>query len=127
MPKLNHISIAVKDANKFAELYEALFDIKFTPVKLLDSQKVYLRFGETEGAKIELISPASTDSPISKFLEKKGEGLHHICLEVENLDKALEGLKKKGVDIIGEPTIGGSGKNIVFLHPRSMKARSRAT
>lgn len=119
MPKLNHVSIGVKDINKFAELYERLFGIEFSPAKLLDSQKVYLRFGETEGAKLELISPVSADSPISKFLEKRGEGLHHICLEVDNLDLALEGLKKKGVEVIGAPTIGGSGKNIVFLHPRS--------
>ncbi len=119
MPKLNHVSIAVKDIDKFAELYKKLFGIKFTPGRLVDSQKVYLRFGETEGAKIELTSPASPESPIAKFLEKRGEGLHHICLEVENLDRTLDYLKKKEVEIIGSPTVGGSGKRIVFLHPRS--------
>lgn len=119
MPKLNHVSIAVKNANKFAELYQALFDIKFSPAKLLDSQKVYLRFGETDGAKIELTSPSSPESPITKFLEKRGEGLHHICLEVENLDQTLDDLRKKEVEIIGKPTVGDSGKRIVFLHPRS--------
>jgi len=119
MPKLNHVSIAVKDVDKFAELYERLFGVRFSATKHLDSQKVYLRFGETEGAKIELTSPSSPDSPIAKFLEKKGEGLHHICLEVDNLDMVLDDLKKKGVEIIGIPTIGGSGKKIVFLHPRS--------
>jgi len=119
MPKLNHVSIAVKDINKFAELYDKLFGITFSSTKHLDSQKVYLRFGETEGAKLELISPSSADSPISKFLEKRGEGLHHICLEVDNLDMVLDGLKKKGVEIIGTPTTGGSGKKIAFLHPGS--------
>ena|SRR3972149_3173969 len=119
MPKLNHVSIAVREINKFAELFEKLFGVKFSPVKNLDSQRVYLRLGETEGTKIELISPSAADSPISKFLEKRGEGLHHICLEVENLDTALQDLKKKGVEIIGPPTPGGSEKKIVFLHPKS--------
>ncbi len=119
MQRLNHVSIAVKDVDKFAELYERLFGIRFSATKHLDSQKVHLRFGETGEAKIELIAPSDVDSPISKFLEKRGEGLHHICLEVENLNLALEGLKKKGVEIIGAPTIGGSGKKIVFLHPKS--------
>src|SRR3990170_7372411 len=110
MPKLNHVGIAVTEINKFAELFEKLFGVKFSPVKNLDSQRVYLRLGETEGTKIELISPSAADSPISKFLEKRGEGLHHICLEVENLDNTLEELKRKGVEIIGTPGIGGSGK-----------------
>ena len=119
MPKLNHISIAVKEMDKFIQIYETLFGIRFSPIKQLNSQKVYLSFGETEGAKIELVSPSEKDSPISQFLEKRGEGLHHICLEVENLDKALDDLKKKGVEIIGTPTRGGSGKKIVFLNPGS--------
>ena len=119
MTKLSHISIAVRGINKFARLYENLFGIKFSSPKFLQSQKVNLSFGETEGVKLELISPASEDSPIAKFLVKKGEGLHHICLEVENLDLTLEDLKKKGVEVIGAPTIGGSGKRIVFLHPKS--------
>ena len=122
MLKLNHVSIAVKDISKFAELYETLFDIKFSPAKHLNSQKIYLRFGKTEGAELELISPSSADSPISKFLEKRGEGLHHICLEVDNLDVVLDDLGKKGVEIIGTPTIGGSGQRIVFLDPRSTGA-----
>ena len=118
MAKLSHISIAVRDINKFANLYESLFGIKFSDQKSVESQKVNLSFGNTEGTKLELISPASEGSPIAKFLEKKGEGLHHICLEVENLDEVLDDLKKKEVEIIGVPTIGGSGKRIVFLHPR---------
>ena len=119
MPRLNHISIAVRDINKFAKLYENLFDIRFSSPKFLQSQKVNLSFGETKGVKLELISPSSEDSPIAKFLEKRGEGLHHICLEVDNLDVVLDDLKKKRVEIIGTPTMGGSGKKIVFLHPKS--------
>src|SRR4030067_1782017 len=119
MPRLNHVSIAVRDINKFARLYENLFGIKFSSPKFLQSQKVNLSCGETEGVKLELVSPPSEDSPIAKFLVKKGEGLHHICLEVENLDLALDGLKKKDVEILGAPAIGGSGKKIIFLHPKS--------
>ena len=117
--KINHISIAVRDIRKFAELYATLFGIKFKPAKLSEGQKVYLSFGETEGTGLELISPATDDSPVSKFLDKRGEGLHHICFEVENLEQSLRNLKSKGVEIIGEPSGGGAGKRIVFLHPRS--------
>lgn len=119
MVKLNHVSIAVKDIQKFTDLYSSLFGIWFSPQKLLEAQKVKLSFGETGGAKLELISPSSEDSPIAKFLDKRGEGLHHICLEVENLAGTLERLKKKGIELIGEPLRGGSGKKIVFLHPKS--------
>ncbi|OGC92805.1 MAG: methylmalonyl-CoA epimerase [candidate division Zixibacteria bacterium RBG_16_48_11] len=117
--RINHISIAARDIQKFAELYEVLFGIKFKPATLLEGQKVYLSFGETEGTGLELISPATDDSPVSKFLDKRGEGLHHVCFEVENLEQSLQSLKSKGVEIIGEPSEGGTGKKIVFLHPRS--------
>jgi len=119
LTKINHFSIAVKDIQKFADLYSTLFGIRFTLPELLKTQNAYLSFGETEGAKLELISPVSEDSPVWKFLDKRGEGLHHVCFEVENLEQSLQSLKSKGVEIIGEPSEGGTGKKIVFLHPRN--------
>lgn len=119
MLKLSHVSIAVRDIQKFVELYSSLFGIGFSPPKLVEAHKVKISMGEIQGAKLELVSPASESSPISRYLDKKGEGLHHICFEVANLDETLKNLRKKSVEIIGEPSRGGSGKKIIFLHPKS--------
>ena len=119
MLRLNHISIAVRDIQKFGELYSRLFGLSFSSPKSVDTQKVKLSFAEIQGAKLELISPASGEGSIPTFLDKKGEGLHHICFEVGGLDEVLEDLMKKGVEVIGKPTMGSSGKRIVFLHPKS--------
>ena len=117
--KISHVSVAVKDITKFNQLFSHLFGVNFTAPKTLNDQKVKLSFGETEGSKLEVISPSSPDSSVAKFLEKRGEGLHHICFEVEDLGRVLADLKTKGVEVIGEPKLGGSGKKIVFLHPKS--------
>src|SRR5574341_1660019 len=79
------------------------------------SQKVKVAFGNFNGTKLELTSPVSSDSPISRFLEKRGDGLHHICLEVDNLEKSLEELKQKGTEPLGKISTGSSGKKIVFI------------
>jgi methylmalonyl-CoA epimerase len=119
MPKLNHVSIAVRDIRKFAELYSRLFGIQFSSPRQVESQKVELSFAQTEGVKRELISPGAADSPVGKFLDQRGEGLHHICLEVQDIEQTVADLKEKGVEILGQPSVGGSGKKIVFLHPKS--------
>ncbi|MCI0530706.1 MAG: methylmalonyl-CoA epimerase [candidate division Zixibacteria bacterium] len=117
--KLSHVSIAVDDLEKFTKLYSELFGIKFSSPQLLENQKVNLCFGDTEGARLEITSPSAPDSPVSKYLDKKGPGLHHLCLEVENLEETLKYLSNKRVELIGSPSIGSSGKKIIFLHPRS--------
>src|SRR3990170_3981747 len=113
--KIDHISIAVRDIQAFGKIFSELFGIKFSPEKEVAEQKVKVAFGNFDGAKLELISPASADSPISKFLENRGNGLHHICFEVDNLEKCLEELKQKGVDALGRISTGSYGKIIVFL------------
>ncbi len=113
--KIDHISIAVKNIQSFGKIFSELFGIEFGPEKEVPDQKVKVAFGNLNGTKLELTSPASLDSPISKFLEKRGDGLHHICLEVDNLEKALESLKEKGVEPLGKVSTGSYGKKIVFL------------
>ncbi len=113
--KIDHISIAVKDIQSFGKLFSELLEIEFGPAKEVPDQKVKVAFGNFNGTKLELTSPASPDSPISKFLEKRGDGLHHICLEVDNLEKCLEELKQKGVEPLGKISTGSYGKKIVFL------------
>ena len=113
--KIDHISIAVKDIKTFGKIFSELFGIDFGPEKEVPDQKVKVAFGNFNGAKLELTSPTSPDSPISKFLVKRGDGLHHICLEVDNLEETLEKLKEKGVEPIGKVSTGSYGKKIVFL------------
>ena len=97
------------------KIFSELFGIDFGSEKEVEEQKVKVCFGNLNGTKLELISPLASDSPISKFLEKRGDGLHHICLEVENLEKSLKELKKKGVEPTGKISYGSYGKKIVFL------------
>jgi len=113
--KIDHISIAVKDIKSFGKIFSGLFGVNFGPEQEVPDQKVKVSFGSFNGPKLELTSPTSSDSPISKFLEKRGDGLHHICLEVDNLEKCLEELKQKGVEPLGKISTGSYGKKIAFL------------
>jgi len=113
--KIDHISIAVKDIESFGKIFSGLFGINFGAEQEVPEQKVKVAFGSFDGAKIELTEATSPDSPISKFLDKRGDGLHHICLEVDNLEKCLEELKQKGVEPLGKISSGSYGKKIVFL------------
>ena len=113
--KIDHISIAVKDIKSFGKIFSDLFGANFGPEQEVTDQKVKVSFGNFNGSKIELTAPTSPDSPISKFLEKRGDGLHHICLEVDNLEKCLEELKQKGVKPLEKISTGSYGKKIVFL------------
>ncbi|EQB63888.1 MAG: hypothetical protein RBG1_1C00001G1467 [candidate division Zixibacteria bacterium RBG-1] len=113
--KIDHISIAVKDISTFGKIFSELFGISFGAEREVPDQKVKVVFGTFNGSKIELTAPASPDSPIAKFLEKRGDGLHHICLEVDNLEKCLQELKQKGVEPLGKISTGSYGKKIVFL------------
>lgn len=113
--KIDHISIAVKDIKKFGKIFSDLFGANFGLEQEVPDQKVKVAFGNFNGSKIELTAPTSPDSPISNFIEKRGDGLHHICLEVDNLEKCLEELKQKGVEPLGKISTGSYGKKIVFL------------
>ncbi len=113
--KIDHISIVVRDIQVFGKIFSELFGIEFGPQREVPDQKVKVAFGNFNGTKLELTSPTSSDSPISKFLEKRGDGLHHICLEVDSLEKCLEELKQKGAEPLGKISFGSYGKKIVFL------------
>lgn len=118
--KIDHISIATRDIEKFTKLFLELFGIEFGSISDLPSQKVKICFSRSKDANLEVISPLTEDSPVAKFLEKRGEGLHHICLEVENIEEALKELKQKKINLIDEkPIIGGYGKKVAFIHPKS--------
>jgi methylmalonyl-CoA/ethylmalonyl-CoA epimerase len=117
--KIDHIGIAVKDLEKACDAFDKL-GIKVAGKEDVKEQKVKIAFLPVDDSELELLESTSPDSPITKFIEKKGEGIHHIAFKVKNIDKILEKLKKKGVRLIDEKSrYGAGGAKIAFLHPKS--------
>lgn len=117
---IDHIGIAVKSIEESLKVWEVALGIACTGVEEVEEQKVKTAFLPVKDTEIELLEATGDDSPIAKFIEKKGEGLHHISLRVENLEKALSELKEKGVRLIDEtPRYGAGGAKIAFVHPKS--------
>ena len=116
MPKLDHIGIAVRSLES-ARIYEDL-GLTIDHVETVETQKVKTAFLSAGDSNLELLEPTSPDSPIAKFIEKRGEGIHHICLRVDDIDSHLESLKAKGYRLINEhPVPGAHGCRVAFLHP----------
>ena len=115
--KVNHIGIGVKDLEKATKLWTEAFGVKANPpVEEGDMRIVMLRLGDLL---VELIAPAGETGVMAKFLEKRGEGIHHICYEVDNIRSAMDELASKGIELVDkEPREGVEGL-IAFLHPKS--------
>jgi methylmalonyl-CoA/ethylmalonyl-CoA epimerase len=119
LKKIDHTGIAVKSLDQAVQFYEYL-GISPYSYEAVESQKVKVAFLKVGESNIELLEPTSEDSPIAKFLKKKGEGIHHICYEVEDLTAILKSLKENGVKLLNEdPVAGAHGKKVAFLHPKS--------
>ena len=117
---IEHVAIAVNDLEHPADLFGNLLGIKRTSNEEIHDQKVITDIFDTGSGKVELLKATSDDSPITKFLEKRGPGVHHIAFRVDNLALALEELSAAGVNLIDtEPRIGAEGMLIAFLHPKS--------
>jgi methylmalonyl-CoA/ethylmalonyl-CoA epimerase len=119
--KIEHIGIAVKNLEQAIQTFEKLLGTKCYKIEEVEDQKVktaFLKVGET---KIELLEATSQDSPIAKFLEKRGEGIHHIAFEVQNLENKLLELRELNFQLIDEkPKIGAEEFLIAFVHPKSV-------
>lgn len=117
---VEHIGIAVKNLNEAIRLYENIFGLKCYQVEEVPDQKVKTAFFMVGQTKIELLESTSADGPIGKFIEKKGEGIHHIAFAVNGLAARLPYLEKQGIQLIDkQPRKGAEGLNIAFLHPKS--------
>jgi methylmalonyl-CoA/ethylmalonyl-CoA epimerase len=115
-PVLDHIGIAVKSLDE-ARIYEAL-GLTVDHRETVGSQGVKTAFLSVGDSHLELLEPLTPDSPVGRFIEKRGEGIHHICLRVRDLEAHLERLKKKGFRLIDEaPVPGAQGCRVAFLHP----------
>lgn len=118
--KIDHLGIATKEIAEALKFWEGALGLENVHTEEVEDQKVrvaMLPIGETN---IELLEPTSDDSPITKFLEKRGGGIHHIAIEVEDIEKHLEKLKSEGAKLIDEtPRIGAEGCLVAFVHPKS--------
>jgi methylmalonyl-CoA/ethylmalonyl-CoA epimerase len=116
MTKLDHIGIAVKSLEA-AKIYE-LLGLTVGHTETVETQKVNTAFLSVGDSNLELLEPTSPDSPIAKFIEKRGEGIHHICLRVDDIEAHLERLKAEGYRLVNEaPVPGAHGCRVAFLHP----------
>jgi len=119
MQKCEHIGIAVKNIAASLALFEKLLDTKCYKQELVESECVNTAFLKTGETKIELLESTDPDGTISRFIEKRGEGIHHIAFEVADIDAEMERLKKEGfVLLTEEPKAGADNKLVCFLHPR---------
>lgn len=120
MLKVEHIGIAVKSLEKSVPLFEKLLNSTCYKTEVVENDGVTTAFFLQDGTKIELLEPIGEDSFVGKFLRKRGEGVHHIALEVEDIYAEMERLAGEGFQIINrEPRTGADGKLVCFLHPQS--------
>ena len=119
--KIDHIGIAVLDLEKGIENYETLLGLKCMCVEEIEEQRVKVAMIPVDNVNIELLESTHPEGPIARFLERKGEGFHHIAYRVKNIEEELGRLKERNVRLIDErPRIGAHGAKIAFIHPKSM-------
>lgn len=117
---IEHLGIAVANLEESIRYYEQVLGFKCYSIEEVKDQKVRTAFFKVGQTKIELLESTAPDGPIGKFIEKRGEGIHHIAFAVDGLQQSLDELKDKGVKLIDEqPRAGAEGLNIAFLHPKS--------
>ncbi|NNF85508.1 MAG: methylmalonyl-CoA epimerase [Winogradskyella sp.] len=120
MNKIEHIGIAVKNLNESNALFEALLGKAHYKTEGVESEGVLTSFFKIGETKIELLEATNPNSPIAKFIEKKGEGIHHIAFDVENIENEIQRLEAEGFKVINAtPKNGADNKRVAFLHPKS--------
>jgi methylmalonyl-CoA/ethylmalonyl-CoA epimerase len=120
LTKINHIGIAVKSLEESIPFYRDLLAMPFAGIEVVAEQKVRVAMLQVGESKIELLEPTSEDSPVAKFIEKNGPGIHHLAYEVEDLEAAIARLMAEGARMIDEkPRAGAHGSRIAFVHPKS--------
>ena len=123
MPKIksiNHVAIVVEDMDESLTFWRDALGIELREVRDVPAEKSQVAFLPLDGSEVELVKPTSDDSGIAKYLAKRGEGLHHLCLEVDDIEGMLAQLKTKGIRMINEePRKASDGKRYAFVHPES--------
>ena len=118
---INHVAIVVKDAAETLRFYQETFGVPDADIEEIADQGVLASLVVVGGTNLELIQPVSPDTGVARFLESRGEALHHICFEVENLQGALDSIKSSGARLIDESPREGLAGMIAFIHPKSTR------
>jgi methylmalonyl-CoA epimerase len=117
--KIDHLGIAVRSLDGALRFWEEQLGMRVEMRETVEREKVHLAMLPASGPRIELLEPADADSPIAKFIEKRGEGLHHVAVRVPDLTAAAGRLKAAGARLLNEPRTGAGGHTYVFVHPGS--------
>jgi methylmalonyl-CoA epimerase len=118
--KIDHIGIVVRDIQEALKAYETALGLPLKEVVEVTDQKVEIAFLPVGESNVELVQPLTDDTGIARFLEKRGEGIHHICIEVEDVEATLARLREYGVPLIDEEPRPGAHGRVAFVHPRGM-------
>ena len=119
--KIDHIAIAVNDVEESAKVYQKALGIDEIEFETVESEGVKIAIIPMENGRIELMQPTKDDSPIKKFLDKKGPGLHHLALETDNIEGEVERMEGCGVQFLGKVRPGSAGTKVTFIHPKSLE------
>ena len=119
--KIDHIAIAVNDVEAAMKQYQEALDVKNVEFETVESEGVKVGILHLENGRIELMEPTNDSSPIKKFLEKKGEGLHHMALETDNIEGEVTRMEGCGIQFLGKVRHGSAGTKVIFIHPKSLR------
>lgn len=118
--RIDHVAILVDDLEKTLSFWRDGLGLELTHVEDVPAEKSMVAFIPVGGSEVELVKPTTDDSGLARYLEKRGPGMHHLCLEVDDIEEMLRRLKEKGIQLINEtPMTGSGGRRYAFIHPKS--------
>ena len=118
--KIDHIAIAVDNVEESAKIYQQALGADHVEFEIVESEGVKIAIIELENGRIELMQPMNDSSPIKKFLDKKGQGLHHMALDTDNIEGEVERMEGCGIQFLGKIRPGSAGTKVAFIHPKSL-------
>jgi len=118
--KIDHIAIAVNDVEESAKIYQQALGVDNVEFETVESEGVKVAILHLENARVELMQPTNDSSPIKKFLDKKGQGLHHMALDTDNIESEVERMEGCGIQFLGNVRPGSAGTKVTFIHPKSL-------
>ncbi len=117
--KINHVAVAVQDIDKALEFWRDALGIALDHIEEVPSQKARVAFLPVGESEVELVQPTQADTGVARFLEERGGGMHHLCLEVEDIQLVIDNLMQKGIRMINESPLELEGRKMAFIHPKS--------
>ncbi len=118
--KIDHVAIAVNDVEESAKVYQQALGVNDVEFETVESEGVKVAIIHLENGRVELMQPTNNTSPIRKFLDKKGEGLHHMALETDNIEGEVQRMEGCGIQFLGKIRPGSAGTKVTFIHPKSL-------